>query len=142
MVSFIASLVTAVLAAHAATATSTPTVGPQHCHAAGEFGNHADVLARVQQFGASMACRKKGGPISSGDSPLPWFVTGANVQPGYHYEISWVDGCEGESQNSLTPVEGATCDDLLIGSWKNCNNDGAGGWIDAGCVRYKFWPSS
>ncbi|KAL4888840.1 hypothetical protein BDV59DRAFT_187894 [Aspergillus ambiguus] len=145
MGSFIASLFTTALAvqgAIAALTTTTATLGTQHCHSPDQFGNYADVNDRVQKFGASMTCHKKGGLISSGDSPITFYVTGANDKPGYHYGISWVDGCEGDSQNSLTPVEGTTCEDILIGNWKNCNNNGAGGWIDAGCVRYKFWPSA
>lgn len=138
----IASILTTALAAQGALAASTTsTLGTQHCHSADQYGKYKDVKARVQQFGASMACYKKGGIISSGDSPISWYVTGANDKPGYNYGISWIDGCEGEPQNSSTPVDGATCEELLIGNWKNCNNNGAGGWIDAGCVRYTFYPS-
>ncbi|KAL5363419.1 hypothetical protein BJX96DRAFT_155682 [Aspergillus floccosus] len=142
----IASLLTTALAAQGALAASTesttPTLGKQNCHAADQFGKYKDVKAKVQEFGASMTCYKKGGIISSGDSPISWYVTGANDKPGYHYGISWIDGCKGDPQNSLTPVDGATCEDLLVGNWKNCNNNGAGGWIDAGCVRYTFYPSA
>lgn len=119
MVAFIASLLTAALA----TTTTAASLGSQHCHAPNQFGKHADVLSRVLEFGAQLTCYKHDEMMAAGDSPIKQFVTGANVQPKYHYEISWVDGCEGDSQSVQTPVDGATCESLFIGSWTNCKRN-------------------
>lgn len=60
----------------------------------------------------------------------------------YYYEVKWVDGCKTtvDGQDPSFPLGGRdpSCQDLFVRAFKNCDNGGIGGYIDAGCVRYTF----
>lgn len=60
----------------------------------------------------------------------------------YYYEVKWVDGCKTtvDGQDPSFPLGGRdpSCQDLFVRAFKNCDNGGIGGYVDAGCVRYTF----
>lgn len=111
--------------------------------------------------------------MKAGDKEIYWHPVGGE----YHqnYKISWIDGCIVVSEQSVElPIEGdplIICGNLLLDNYYYCkpiiltyaqtlyalllivlhqtdtNNGGAGGWMDAGCLRYDFyitrsWPQS
>jgi hypothetical protein len=66
----------------------------------------------------------------------------------YQYNVWWKDGCELEN-NGPTEVYASNplniddpghvaCQNYLINDYKNCNNKGAGGSIQVGCLIYEF----
>lgn len=58
----------------------------------------------------------------------------------YNFTISRVLGCAlrpGQRWNFTEPLKGEMCDQLLPRAWKECNNQGRGGSIQAGCLRYQ-----
>lgn len=52
--------------------------------------------------------------------------------------ITSIDDCHTDEYNLLEPLPGAKCEDLMYYAWKNCNNEGRGGSVTAGCLKYSF----
>ncbi|KAH7120544.1 hypothetical protein EDB81DRAFT_914184 [Dactylonectria macrodidyma] len=98
-------------------------------------GNLADVFCEVEPLDNGVS------DMGPGDQPLER-LREANDEIHYYYSISWVDGCVTtvDRQDVLAPIGdgGASCKDILISTYSNCNNGGVGGYIDAGCLRYQF----
>ncbi|KAH7139640.1 hypothetical protein B0J13DRAFT_638583 [Dactylonectria estremocensis] len=98
-------------------------------------GNLADVFCEVEPLDNGVS------DMGPGDQPLER-LREANDEINYYYSISWVDGCVTSvaRQDVLSPIGdgGASCKDILISTYNNCNNGGVGGYIDAGCLRYSF----
>ncbi|KAF9886877.1 hypothetical protein FE257_011000 [Aspergillus nanangensis] len=127
----ISSILTTLVVAQAA---YVQALGSQQCHGSTEFGTHGDVDAVYVAAGAKQ-CQGIGYNIESGQDSTHWTVEQGETP--YHFVVSWVIGCEGDSQ----PVS-SDCAEWLYNDYNNCNNGGAGGWIDDGCVRYEFKPTT
>ncbi|KAI3395985.1 hypothetical protein diail_555 [Diaporthe ilicicola] len=113
-------------------------LGQQNCF---ERFNHKDVSAEHQEDNIFRACQIAGtiGPKDYGVSIKHPIFLG----PTYRYNIHWIPGCVTTvpEQEIWGPIPGdtsVTCPSLLSNDFLACNNGGAGGWIDAGCLRYTF----
>ncbi|KAI8446043.1 hypothetical protein BY996DRAFT_6422228 [Phakopsora pachyrhizi] len=78
------------------------------------------------------------------DSSLIKFHTKTNGV-NYNYNVFWVKGCKSTvtEMNAYKPLPNDSdynCLTLLRRAYTGCNNSGVGGYIDVGCVRYKFHP--
>ncbi|KAF5974089.1 hypothetical protein FBULB1_7921 [Fusarium bulbicola] len=59
----------------------------------------------------------------------------------YEYSICWADDCIGKSQDMQKPLgnKGPRCETILHQyAWKECNDGGVGGQVQAGCLIYKI----
>ncbi|KIM99170.1 hypothetical protein OIDMADRAFT_30801 [Oidiodendron maius Zn] len=129
----------------------TPTLSPpelqsQQCYDANQFGRHSDIEGKVQSPWANDFCKGFDREFTSATPPVMWnsrsIIYNGGISP-YHWTVSWIDGCattatQQSMSNPLPDNPSVSCSSLLIGNWRNCNNGGAGGTIDAGCLRYNF----
>jgi hypothetical protein len=140
-----------------------PTLGSRVCR---DAHKHSDVHSGVVDIWAPIGCRlEPGKKMKAGDKEIYWHPIGfADLYQ--NYKISWIDGCKVATEQSVElPIEGdqaITCGNLLRDNYYYCkltaqeyiqtgydlslivldktgNNGGAGGWIDAGCLRYDFY---
>ncbi|KAF4449678.1 hypothetical protein F53441_7078 [Fusarium austroafricanum] len=111
-----------------------PELDKQKCH---DEHKHTDVRDDLQDSWTQIGCTKyKNDKMKVGDKPINWVVPfGYNMK----YRISWKDSCHHAEQSIENPAPGETCYSLLRQNYKACNNGGAGGYRDAGCIRYEFW---
>jgi hypothetical protein len=138
-----------------------PTVSSRECH---DAHNHYDVHADWVDAWSSLHCKPNSGKMKAGDKEIYWHPLGGD----YHqnYKISWIEGCTVATEQNVTfPIEGdegVTCANLLRDNYYRCKsttleyiqarydlllivldqtgiNGGAGGSIDAGCLRYDFY---
>ncbi|KAF0323324.1 hypothetical protein GQ607_009442, partial [Colletotrichum asianum] len=67
----------------------------------------------------------------------------------YEMEISWRSDCVstvktidcGDPLGEKPKVHTTPCENLFVENWKSCTgNEGRGGYIDVGCLRYDFTP--
>ncbi|KAJ7161200.1 glycoside hydrolase family 18 protein [Mycena filopes] len=142
-----------------ATATPTPThalsVDDVVCLDEADFPGHGDINPDSQNEEAFWFCLQQttgasddpnGGwtEMSFGDAAIDWttFVS----QISYHYRIEWVNGCitTVDKQNVGYPVGSdspdgfSPCQHYLNDAYRDCNNGGVGGSIQAGCLKYSF----
>ncbi|KAF4989387.1 hypothetical protein FGRMN_9156 [Fusarium graminum] len=116
-----------------------PGLGGQECY---DRHSQRDVQDGVQESWASNGCRwfAEGKTIKPGDKEVYWGPPGITGHSHMNYKISWKEGCEGPEEYSLQdPVDGENCSSLMRANYKSCNNGGAGGYRDAGCLRYEFY---
>lgn len=113
-------------------------LGSQNCF---DAFDHKDVSAEHQEDRIWNACQTVGniGPDDAGVSIKVPVLLG----PTYRYNIHWISGCNTtvSEQSIWAPIpddDSVKCESLLSNDFVNCNNGGAGGWIDAGCLRYTF----
>ncbi|KAF4874181.1 Subtilisin-like protease 3 [Colletotrichum siamense] len=77
--------------------------------------------------------------------------TGYPTEGGIRYEmeISWRSDCVstveaidcGDPLGEKPKVHTTPCENLFVENWKSCTgNEGRGGYIDVGCLRYNFTP--
>lgn len=52
--------------------------------------------------------------------------------------ITSVDNCVCDDYNLNEPLPGVWCKDLMYYAWKNCYNQGRGGTVTAGCLKYSL----
>ncbi|KAI0529941.1 hypothetical protein GGR58DRAFT_518848 [Xylaria digitata] len=132
--------------------TIPPELQERHCYGADEFGSHGDIhgwrLDRITTrvcSGLGDAMIKRGDPstnIAARDDD--------NGQP-VQLNIYWEDNCVIDYPNPDEvdaglplgkTLEGnirdAYCKKLFTDNWGQCNNGGAGGSIQAGCIVYEF----
>ena len=59
--------------------------------------------------------------------------------------FGWIPGCSTyESQRPDRPIDPTVQFDwegLLWSTYNDCNNEGLGGYVDVGCLRYGFFPN-
>ncbi|KAH8784624.1 hypothetical protein BGZ57DRAFT_951007 [Hyaloscypha finlandica] len=136
----------------AAPPPSTPTLSPpvlqaQQCYGTNDFGSHSDIAANVQSSWANTFCSNFDQTFTSGTAAVKWngaSIIYKNGAPPYHYTVSWIDGCMATAtqQRMKQPLGRGTptvnCVSLLTENFTNCNNGGAGGTRDVGCLRYNF----
>ncbi|RDW76441.1 uncharacterized protein DSM5745_06433 [Aspergillus mulundensis] len=116
------------------------------CHDRDQFGKHGDVRGGELSMSA-ISCTSVGddrGIMRAGSDPIKLVHTYSGTQ--YRYTISWVENCKGDEIDVRYPrggehILGNSCWMLLTDNWEKCNNGGAGGYIDYGCVRYDFRPT-
>ncbi|KAI3392032.1 hypothetical protein diail_6328 [Diaporthe ilicicola] len=59
----------------------------------------------------------------------------------YNMKIEWKEGCVAPGDGTMdvvNPGHGVSCRDILLMTWKNCNNGGRGGKLDYGCLTYHY----
>ncbi|KAH0439391.1 hypothetical protein CcaCcLH18_02868 [Colletotrichum camelliae] len=124
-------------------APPAPTLGERVCH---DKHSQYDVHDGQQDGWSSNGCRwfAAGKTMKAGDKEVYWHPIGPGADYHQNYKISWIDGCETSvaEQNLDSPIEGdtgVTCASLMRANYKSCNNGGAGGYRDAGCLRYDFY---
>ncbi|KAF5676109.1 hypothetical protein FHETE_2236 [Fusarium heterosporum] len=116
-----------------------PGLGAQGCY---KRHKQDDVPGGGQDTMASKGCRDHADnkKIKAGDKPVSWSYADDPRISHLRYRISWKEGCKGPEEYSLqNPVDDASCYDLMRANYKSCNNGGAGGFRDAGCLRYEFF---
>ncbi|TDZ54000.1 hypothetical protein CTRI78_v006634 [Colletotrichum trifolii] len=122
-----------------------PTLGRTQCH---DKHKHPDVQGSLQDGSSKFGCKKYGHvKLKAGDKAIPWqayYTWAYGMSTHMWYKVSWIEGCEtGVGEQSVEfPVEGnkgINCASMMRANYKGCNNGGAGGYIDAGCLRYDFW---
>lgn len=134
--------------------TTSLELGPVFCKNRG--GNHKDVSPRAVRALADAYCEANL-PVELKPGDPAYGITKSDL---YYYEVSWVEGCKTtvDLQDPYTPLgnDGPLCKDLFVKAYARCkysapcfnnlllmhlllgDNDGIGGYIDAGCVRYTF----
>ncbi|KAG8354468.1 hypothetical protein FVEN_g7825 [Fusarium venenatum] len=116
-----------------------PALGSQECY---DRHSHRDVKDSDQGTQATIGCSNfaKDKKIKAGDNEVYWHPIGIAGPSHLNYKISWKEGCNQFEEQSLNdPVDGETCYSLMRANYKSCNNGGAGGYRDAGCLRYEFY---
>lgn len=123
-------------------------VGERQCN---DGYSHHDVHNDQQKFWSETYCKwtAEGVTLNKGDDKLKEMYMhpiGPYADLHQNFNISWVEGCEhAEGQKADLPIPGddsVTCNGLMRGLYVECrDNGGAGGTIDAGCLRYHFWPT-
>ncbi|KAL3297157.1 hypothetical protein RB213_006050 [Colletotrichum asianum] len=123
-------------------APPAPTLGERICH---DKHSQYDVHDGQQDGWSSNGCRLSaaGKTMKAGDKEVYWHPVGPGADYHQNFKISWIDGCETSvaEQNLDSPIEGdagVTCASLMRANYKS-NNGGAGGYRDAGCLRYDFY---
>ncbi|KAF4944217.1 hypothetical protein FSARC_14732 [Fusarium sarcochroum] len=111
-----------------------PALGDQICH-----GEHKQTPTpeEIQDEAASNSCKAyaDGATMKAGDADIV-----SRALHHMNYRISWKQDCdEFEEQSIDEPVEGESCYSLMRANYKSCNNGGAGGYRDVGCLRYEFY---
>lgn len=109
------------------------TIEPVVCND-GNF-DHDDVHPVIVKEGSTLACADCSGNLAPGESS----ACGDGLQ-NLSFEVSWIDGCttteSSQSAKDLIGDGGQTCASLLRSTYDGCNNGGAAGYVDAGCLRY------
>ncbi|KAF4450512.1 hypothetical protein F53441_6367 [Fusarium austroafricanum] len=116
-----------------------PSLGKQECY---DSHKHTDVQSGVQEAWSRDGCRwmAEGKKMKAGDEIVYWGPPGVTGHAHMNYKISWKDGCDTFKEQSLDePVKGETCRNIMRANYLSCNNGGAGGYRDAGCLRYEFY---
>lgn len=71
------------------------------------------------------------------DTVVEWSFGDRSEDDVYDMKIELVEGCNVDGPlNVAKPVEGHACVDIFKSAWKQCNNQGRGGSLVAGCLRY------
>ncbi|KAJ0382385.1 hypothetical protein COL922a_012681 [Colletotrichum nupharicola] len=124
-------------------APPAPTLGERICY---DKHSQYDVHDGQQDGWSSNGCRLSaaGKTMKARDKEVYWHPVGPGADYHQNFKISWIDGCETSvaEQNLDSPIEvdaGVTCASLMRANYKSCNNGGAGGYRDAGCLRYDFY---
>ncbi|KAF5525330.1 hypothetical protein CGCA056_v003422 [Colletotrichum aenigma] len=126
------------------------TLGEPKCFGTDEFGDHEDINPSFQEQYVGHVCTGSAlRNITKGDSStFIHFDTITNKAP-YQMNVYWADGCSLETTEEnillwkpLGDLNAANCASLLLDSYKKCNNEGAGGRIQAGCLVYEFKAST
>lgn len=81
-------------------------------------------------------------------SSIRWFDQEAeDTHVNMHFEVSWDDDCELESGAKTLNIQDPRADqtdkcwELMHDNFEKCtNNNGSGGEIQVGCLKYAFYP--
>ncbi|KAL4969560.1 uncharacterized protein BDV14DRAFT_195824 [Aspergillus stella-maris] len=116
------------------------------CHNTNQWGDHGDVreweITETARF--CLRLTDEEATLKAGSNPITYEDTKEGTD--HKHIISWIENCEGTEMDVRYPTDeeeiiGNSCYWFLVQDWKQCNNGGAGGYIDYGCVRYDFRPS-
>lgn len=120
------------------------------CHSLDEFSRKRDVKAGVVSEFAEQACQPfismaafDRNPVhttwSTDDVSTFWTDKVAN----YLYTYEWIEDCQGPTQLSGFPMgtdSDVTCESMFRRTFDDCTgNQGIGGSIDVGCLRYTLY---
>ncbi|SMY24124.1 unnamed protein product [Zymoseptoria tritici ST99CH_1A5] len=152
-----ACVTTSSCASFVATDTPTPTsteptsttyeaplfTSPTVCNNEADFPGHADVASGAQEKLAQDFCGSHNVEAYPGRGPPLAETLQDGDDINYFYSISWKDiDCRPEGtdhQNTYMPQgNGITCPIVMRAIYRNCNNGGVGGYMDVGCLRYRF----
>ncbi|KAG9498442.1 hypothetical protein J7337_009247 [Fusarium musae] len=121
----------------------------KRCFGTYQFGKHKDIYPISQQNYAGFACPETESKMIKKDDNSTFisyqrWIYGAP----YLYNVYWKDLCElenGKTEQDVTdPLEegwepGArVCQESLTKAYRGCDNEGAGGSLQAGCLVYEF----
>ncbi|EQB55161.1 hypothetical protein CGLO_04938 [Colletotrichum gloeosporioides Cg-14] len=80
--------------------------------------------------------------MKEGDGDIHWY--GRRAPERGNWRITWINGCnDAVEQSAEFPIEGdksITCESIMRDNFLSCNNGGTEGKIEAGCLRYEFYP--
>ncbi|KAK0610868.1 hypothetical protein B0T14DRAFT_570799 [Immersiella caudata] len=83
--------------------------------------------------------------IKPGDDPIVEIMAPATHKgnAAMTFSLEWIKGCElegGDGQNLGEPVPGWDGEKIFLENYEKCTgNDGSGGWIQAGCLKFDFF---
>ncbi|KAI0968987.1 hypothetical protein F4678DRAFT_463738 [Xylaria arbuscula] len=131
------------------TPTTPREVQERQCYGADDFGPHDDIHPHHTRFITGLTCAGTGIiPIKRGDPSTNIVFRAYDKQQPVQMSIYWKDGCILDYPGSdeifpANPLElddagGTFCQDLLADNYEKCNNRGAGGSIQVGCLVYDF----
>ncbi|SMR45874.1 unnamed protein product [Zymoseptoria tritici ST99CH_1E4] len=74
-------------------------------------------------------------------SDSEFILANPNAEVNYDFYLTWIPGCtprneKGELINQT--VAWKICTSYFIAAYERCNNEGVGGSIEAGCIKYTF----
>ena len=99
-----------------------------------EDHEHTDVHKKTVKDGAQLAC------IAAPSVMTPDDANYVDSLGNVIFEVGWIPGCETDSnsQSVNDPLgDGSqTCENIFLTTWESCNNNGVGGYIEAGCLTY------
>lgn len=116
------------------------------CFSSDEFGDHRDIQDTQVRRNSYWPCESAEKSAIKKDDPdtFVFYQRWAGGAP-YQYNIWWKDGCElenGETEqwasDPLGDGSSDVCETTLYDAYKDCNNGGAGGSWQAGCLLYEF----
>ncbi|KAH8589926.1 hypothetical protein B0O99DRAFT_745579 [Bisporella sp. PMI_857] len=114
---------------------------PQQCN---PKSKHDEVISKDQEELSEFFCKAYAeDKIEPGNKRI-WDPKKVSSGDPYHFSVSWIAGCRifpgKQVQKVHQPLggEGITCFELMKANYKKCANGGAGGYRDAGCLRYAF----
>ncbi|EGP89797.1 uncharacterized protein MYCGRDRAFT_90532 [Zymoseptoria tritici IPO323] len=127
------------------------------CHDVSRFPGHGDLSGRAQRIFAVDTCEEgrkvelssKGERIAERKFNQESFVN-------YDFYIHWIPGCRLKNADGKlvdrqkvdfkttsdnkdpSTVHNSACMAYFVSTYKQCNNEGVGGSIEAGCLKYTF----
>ncbi|KAF4928677.1 hypothetical protein CGCVW01_v001793 [Colletotrichum viniferum] len=118
-----------------------PTLSIRECNKQYE---HLDVNGEAQKrwsfIGCSLDARNK--KMKEGDEDIHWY--GQPAPERGNWRITRINGCKAAvKQSAEFPIEGdksVICESVMRDNYLSCNNGEIGGKIEAGCLRYEFYP--
>lgn len=129
-------------------------LGNRNCYDRSSFDLIAGVNGDSVKYYATLACANtKYKMMKRNDSStfIHMIRGGPDKQP-YQFNISWKDQCQlvsgaeeilvGDPLSGADRFTGDPCINMLYDNWRQCDNGGKGGNIQAGCLMYDFRPSS
>ncbi|KAJ0308074.1 hypothetical protein Brms1b_009690 [Colletotrichum noveboracense] len=126
----------------------TPVViGERKCHDASIYTGKTDIWKSSVYDASLRACTECETPMKADSETRRRDDSWGGVR--YDMSISWRSGCVSapESINCANPTKNLTmlhntaCEELFQDNWEKCTgNQGRGGYIDVGCLRYDFTP--
>ena len=126
------------------------TAQERRCYGRDELGKHGNIEKLTQQSRTGFVCAGTAIETIKRDDPstnkhFEWTIGGAP----YQYNIYWKEGCLLDYSIGYSEVYPANpldvkdpghtaCQQLLIDDYTQCDNGGAGGAIQVGCLVYEF----
>jgi hypothetical protein len=117
------------------------------CHSLDDFHRKDDVKRKAVRATAARACEKQ--YVLDVSHPMV-YTEALGVETGfakshvvsYLYTFEWIPNCIGGLQTTQDPAgsgEQDACQNLFLRTYDECTgNEGIGGSIDVGCLRYTF----
>ncbi|KAH7234373.1 hypothetical protein B0J15DRAFT_408041 [Fusarium solani] len=132
------------------TQTTTPLESQAPvCNEVADFKGHADISAEKVKDTALKVCARHpldGGEYTDDESKKLGIWDEIEKKGGvqFRYSIYWIEGCILEGDNTQSPYQpmglgnGHPCVTTFMDMWYGCNNnEGVGGYMDVGCIRYR-----
>ncbi|KAF4844840.1 Subtilisin-like protease 3 [Colletotrichum siamense] len=126
----------------------TPVViGERKCHDASIYTGKTDIWKSSVYDASLRACTECETPMKADSETRRRDDSWGGVR--YDMSISWRSGCVSATESincanptkNLTMLHNTACEELFQDNWEKCTgNQGRGGYIDVGCLRYDFTP--